>query len=139
MKLTEALQKNSGFALNRSIETPIRVTGEWGYAAGEQGGSLVVYAIDERSRESTRRYPEDRPHREPGGCRLVSRPDHQHRAHREPRPQQLELTHRPCDPMHGATPSRHVAYRHELPRRRAACHTDLLQAGGVFAAHHGLG
>ena len=58
MKLTEALQKNSGFALNRSIETPIQVIGEWGYAAGEQGGSLVVYAIDERSHESTRRYPE---------------------------------------------------------------------------------
>jgi hypothetical protein len=58
MKLTEALRKNNGFALNRSIETPIRVTGEWGYAAGEQDGSLVVYAIDERNHESTRRYPE---------------------------------------------------------------------------------
>lgn len=58
MKLTEALRKNGGFASNRSIDTTIRVTGEWGYAAGEQGGSLVVYAVGARRGESTRRYPE---------------------------------------------------------------------------------
>lgn len=57
MKLTEALQKN-GYASNRSIDTAIRVSGEWGYAAGELNGSLVVYAVDAQSGESTRRYPE---------------------------------------------------------------------------------
>jgi hypothetical protein len=58
MNLTEALQKNGGYANNRSIATTIRVTGEWGYAAGEQNGSLVVFAVDAHSGESTRRYPE---------------------------------------------------------------------------------
>ncbi len=58
MNLTEALQKNGGYANNRSIATTIQVTGEWGYAAGEQGGSLVVYAVDAQGGESTRRYPE---------------------------------------------------------------------------------
>ena len=58
MKLTEALQKNGGFANNRSIDTMIQVTGEWGYAAGELNGSLVVYAVDAQNGESTRRYPE---------------------------------------------------------------------------------
>jgi hypothetical protein len=58
MKLTEALQKNGGYANNRSIDTPIQVTGEWGYAAGELNGSLVVYAVDAQDGESTRRYPE---------------------------------------------------------------------------------
>src|SRR5690242_8739325 len=38
MNLTEALQKNGGYANNRSIATTIQVTGEWGYAAGEQNG-----------------------------------------------------------------------------------------------------
>lgn len=58
MKLTEALQKNGGYANNRSIDTMIQVTGEWGYAAGELNGSLVVYAVDAQNGESTRRYPE---------------------------------------------------------------------------------
>ena len=58
MNLTEALQKNGGYANNHSIETTIQVTGEWGYAAGEQGSSLVVYAVDAQRGESTRRYPE---------------------------------------------------------------------------------
>ena len=58
MNLTEALQKNGGYANNRSIAPTIQVTGEWGYAAGEQGGSLVVYAVDAQGGESTRRYPE---------------------------------------------------------------------------------
>jgi hypothetical protein len=58
MKLTEALQKNGGFANNRSIDTMIQVAGEWGYAAGELNGSLVVYAVDAQNGESTRRYPE---------------------------------------------------------------------------------
>jgi hypothetical protein len=42
MRLTDALQKNSGYANNRSLDTSIEVTGEWGYAAGEQNGSLFV-------------------------------------------------------------------------------------------------
>jgi hypothetical protein len=58
MNLTEALQKNGGYANNRSIATTIQVTGEWGFAAGEQNGSLVVYAVDAQGGESTRRYPE---------------------------------------------------------------------------------
>jgi hypothetical protein len=58
MKLTEALQKNGGYASNRSIDTMIQVAGEWGYAAGELNGSLVVYALDAQNGESTRRYPE---------------------------------------------------------------------------------
>lgn len=58
MKLTEALQKNGGHANYRLIDTTIQVTGEWGYAAGEQGGSVVVYVIDAQRGESTRRYPE---------------------------------------------------------------------------------
>ncbi|MGO8948783.1 MAG: hypothetical protein ACLQUY_14245 [Ktedonobacterales bacterium] len=58
MKLSEALQKNSGYANNRSIDTPIQVTGEWGYSAGEQNGSLVVNAVDAQSGESTRQYPD---------------------------------------------------------------------------------
>lgn len=58
MKLTEALQKNGGYANYRLLDTTIQVTGEWGYAAGEQGGSVVVYAIDAQRGGSTRRYPE---------------------------------------------------------------------------------
>jgi hypothetical protein len=33
MKLTEALQKNGGYANNRSKDTMIQVAGEWGDAA----------------------------------------------------------------------------------------------------------
>ena len=58
MKLTAALQKNGGYAENRSIDIPIQVTGEWGYAAGEQNGSLVVYVVDKESGDRMRRYPE---------------------------------------------------------------------------------
>jgi hypothetical protein len=58
MRLTDALQKNGGYANNRSLDTSIEVTGEWGYAAGEQNGSLVVYVVDEQSGVRIRRYPE---------------------------------------------------------------------------------
>jgi hypothetical protein len=57
MKLTEALQKHGGYANNRSLDTMIQVTGEWGYAAGEQGGSVVVYAVEAHRGASMRRYP----------------------------------------------------------------------------------